>query len=326
MSKISIIIPVYKVEAFLGACLDSVLAQTYGDWEAICINDGSPDNCPKILEEYAQKESRIHVIHQENQGVAAARNRGLEVATGKYLAFLDSDDMLHPQFLELMIEAIQKTKVPMVWCAYEKVPETAKVPTDKDKKQPQEIKIYPDILSAYLQEKISSLSVISNKLYLAEPIKNLRFQAGLSVFEDMAYLIKALYLEEQAAFVPEKLLLYRMRAESITHTAFSEKKADDHLAGVQDLTAFFETKEMPEKTKAQLNKKLAKLCLKFCALVPYRQDKENCLRYWQKYASVLALLQEQGIYRPSALNARNRLKSYLFTRKHFNLLKLIIKL
>ena len=102
MPKISIIIPVYKVEEYLPACLDSVLAQTFTDWEAICVNDGSPDNCGAILAEYAQKDSRIKVISQENQGVSVARNKALENAQGEYISFLDSDDELAPTFLQKM--------------------------------------------------------------------------------------------------------------------------------------------------------------------------------------------------------------------------------
>ena len=99
--KISIIIPIYKVEKYLQSCLDSVLAQTFKDWEAICVNDGSPDNSGKILTEYAKKDPRIKIITQNNQGPSVARNNGLKQANGKYIFFLDSDDFIHPQLLEI---------------------------------------------------------------------------------------------------------------------------------------------------------------------------------------------------------------------------------
>lgn len=102
---ISIIIPVYKVEPYLRQCLDSVLAQTYPHWEAICINDGSPDNCGAILDEYAAKDSRFIVIHQENQGVSVARNRGLEIMQGKYVTFIDPDDWIEHDTLEHIYNA-----------------------------------------------------------------------------------------------------------------------------------------------------------------------------------------------------------------------------
>ena len=91
MPKISVIIPVYNVEKYLAECLTSVVNQTFKDIEIICVNDGSTDNSPKILKEFAQKDSRIKIINQENQGLSAARNTGLDVATGEYVSFIDSD-------------------------------------------------------------------------------------------------------------------------------------------------------------------------------------------------------------------------------------------
>ncbi len=106
--KVSVIIPVYNVEKYLRKCLDSVINQTYTNLEIICIDDGSPDNSGAILDEYAQKDSRIIVIHQENSGVSAARNRGLDIATGEYIAFVDSDDWLEPECYELAVAEFLK--------------------------------------------------------------------------------------------------------------------------------------------------------------------------------------------------------------------------
>lgn len=103
MPTFSIIVPVYKVESYLRRCIDSVLAQTYSNFELILVDDGSPDNCGAICDEYAEKDSRIHVIHQENGGLSAARNAGLDVATGKFIYFLDSDDAIRPNLLETVL-------------------------------------------------------------------------------------------------------------------------------------------------------------------------------------------------------------------------------
>ena len=92
---VSLIVPVYKSEATLGACLDSLLAQTEADIEIVCVNDGSPDNCAGILESYAARDARIRVIAQENQGLSAARNAGMDVARGRIIDFVDSDDTAH---------------------------------------------------------------------------------------------------------------------------------------------------------------------------------------------------------------------------------------
>ena len=94
---LSVIIPVYKVEQYLCRCIDSVLAQTYTDLEIILVDDGSPDGSGAICDEYAAKDSRIKVIHQKNAGVSAARNAGMDLASGEYLAFIDSDDFIEPE-------------------------------------------------------------------------------------------------------------------------------------------------------------------------------------------------------------------------------------
>ncbi|MDR0680178.1 MAG: glycosyltransferase [Puniceicoccales bacterium] len=106
--KISVIIPIYGVERYLERCLDSVLSQTFANFEVICVNDGSPDNCDKILAKYAKKDPRVSIITRKNQGLSMARNNGLKLARGKYIYFLDSDDHIHPQLLEITHHFIVK--------------------------------------------------------------------------------------------------------------------------------------------------------------------------------------------------------------------------
>jgi glycosyltransferase involved in cell wall biosynthesis len=103
---ISVIVPIYKVENYLPACLDSILNSTYKDIEVILVDDGSPDGCGAICDRYAEKDSRVRVIHQPNQGVSAARNAGLDAAKGEYIAFVDSDDVIHPQMMETLLKLI----------------------------------------------------------------------------------------------------------------------------------------------------------------------------------------------------------------------------
>ena len=113
---ISIIVPVYNTEKFIHKCLDSIAAQTYTNWEAILIDDGSPDSCGIICDEYAVKDKRFKVIHQENKGVVTARNNAIAKATGEYLAFVDSDDFIEPTMLEEMISVTIEKKTDIVWC------------------------------------------------------------------------------------------------------------------------------------------------------------------------------------------------------------------
>lgn len=108
---ISVIVPVYNVESYIHRCIDSILNQTYVNLEIILVDDGSPDNCGQICDEYAQKDNRIIVIHQSNGGLSVARNAGLNKCTGKYIGFVDSDDCIHPEMYERLYKDICKYQV-----------------------------------------------------------------------------------------------------------------------------------------------------------------------------------------------------------------------
>ena len=101
--KISVIVPIYKVENYLHRCVDSIINQTYTNLEIILVDDGSPDNCPMICDEYAKKDSRIRIVHKKNEGVAVARNVGIDIATGKYIMFVDSDDFIENDMIKSML-------------------------------------------------------------------------------------------------------------------------------------------------------------------------------------------------------------------------------
>lgn len=115
---VSIIVPVYGVEQYLSRCIDRILAQTYREFELILIDDESPDRCGEICDEYALRDCRIKVIHKKNGGVSAARNTGLDVAAGEYVAFCDSDDYWHPDYLQCMVEEARRTEADVVACNY----------------------------------------------------------------------------------------------------------------------------------------------------------------------------------------------------------------
>ncbi len=121
MPKISIIIPMYNVEKYLRRCLDSVLNQTFTDWTAICVDDGSPDKSGEIAEEYAARDKRFIVIHKENGGLSDARNAGMPYARGEYIMYLDSDDFIHPQTMEIAYNAIKKNKSDIVSFQYDRI-------------------------------------------------------------------------------------------------------------------------------------------------------------------------------------------------------------
>lgn len=133
---ISVIIPVYNVEKYLHRCLDSVIEQTYKNLEVILIDDGSTDHSGEICDDYAAKDVRIHVIHQENQGVSAARNKGLDTAKGEYIAFVDSDDYILPEMYAKMLECIIENNVDFCVCQWQYEYADGRQVVQKDKIDP----------------------------------------------------------------------------------------------------------------------------------------------------------------------------------------------
>ena len=118
MPKISVIIPVYNVEKYLSQCLDSILNQTFKDFECICVNDGSTDKSLAILQEYVNKDDRIKIINQENKGLSGARNSALKIVNGKYITFIDSDDFVTIDYLEKLINIAEKEDSDIVYCRH----------------------------------------------------------------------------------------------------------------------------------------------------------------------------------------------------------------
>ena len=116
MPRLSIIVPVYKVEKYIHKCVDSILNQTFTDFELILVDDGSPDNCGRICDEYAEKDSRVRVIHKENGGLSDARNYGIDAAEGSILGFVDSDDMIDNDMYDQMIRFLDNNELDIVCC------------------------------------------------------------------------------------------------------------------------------------------------------------------------------------------------------------------
>ena len=203
MSKISVVIPVYNVEGYLCRCLDSVLSQTFKDFELILVDDGSMDNCGLICDEYANNDERITVLHQENQGQAKARNVALDwiFANSKceYITFIDSDDWVHPQYLELLYKANELFGTSISQClhietdgAVEKKPITdEQIIVITAEKQ------YIEWYSAYMWGKLYSKSVW----------KNVRFSEG-HLYEDVEIWYKILFSQEKISLVKKPLYYY----------------------------------------------------------------------------------------------------------------------
>ena len=124
---ISVIVPVFKVEAYLAKCIESIRCQTYSNFELILVDDGSPDGSPQICDDYAAVDDRIRVIHKNNRGLSSARNAGLDIAQGEFICFIDSDDYIKPEYLETLLTLQRKNNADLVICEYDYVEKNGNV-------------------------------------------------------------------------------------------------------------------------------------------------------------------------------------------------------
>ena len=216
MPELSIIVPVYKVEKYLPRCIDSILAQTFGDFELILIDDGSPDGCGRICDEYARKDKRIVVIHQKNMGVSAARNAGLDIARGRYIGFVDSDDWIEPRMYEVMMDAIRENGADMAVCGVRYA--------DEDGKFTRADRLSEGVYSrAGLLEDVFAMpnrlgGGCCNKVFDASKIASVRFKVGMTIAEDALYLFDCFMRIDGAVKIGDALYNVYERCGSATRT------------------------------------------------------------------------------------------------------------
>ncbi len=219
---ISIIVPVYKSEKTLAGCLESLLAQTVREIEIICVIDGSPDSCGDICDGFAAKDGRIKVIKRRNGGVSSARNRGIEEAAGEYLAFVDSDDTVEPDYCEKLLTAVENTGADLVICGFHHW----YIGRDVEKKPPvlgtfSTKEFEGEFLALY---QAGYLNMPWNKLYKRE--KAGAFPLDLSLGEDLLFNMNYLEGCERITVIPDMLLHYIQEDNGKT---LSSKKRDDKL-------------------------------------------------------------------------------------------------
>lgn len=237
---ISVIIPVYKVEKYLCRCVDSVLAQTYANMEIILVDDGSPDNCPVMCDEYARQDSRVKVIHQENAGLSGARNAGIDMAQGQWLAFVDSDDYLAADFLERLYQACVDTGSSLSVCRWEYVRgETI------SEHGTGETRVYTgrEMLANLYVPDGAYFVVAWNKLYRKELFEDIRYPLG-RIHEDEATTYRIYDKVKKAAYVDRSLYGYFVTPVSITR-GFNPKRMD-WVTAVAERLDFFEQKGYTE--------------------------------------------------------------------------------
>ncbi len=227
MDKVSIIIPVYNVEKYLPECLESVLSQTYKQWEAILVDDGSKDSSGHICDRYAQLDARFRVIHQNNSGAASAKNTGLDNVNGDYIAFIDSDDFVEPHWLERLLTVAQKENADIVEYEFDK-----KYKTHTEKVNHGSKAIDRFTAHSYLEQYLNiwSNSLFCNKLLRKEVVGEIRFRRERRCIDDEFFTYKVLSQAKKIVRIPDVLYHYRQRASSAVYSERNQKQiADDAL-------------------------------------------------------------------------------------------------
>lgn len=280
---ISVVIPVYKVEGYLERCVMSVINQTYKNLEIILVDDGSPDKCGKLCDEFALKDSRIKVIHKENGGLSDARNAGIDIAKGKYITFIDSDDYVKETYAEYLYSLVKEFKTRMAIALHEAVYETGRVlkwdtgeRISMDAEKCMERILYHDVLDISAWGKLYELSLF----------ENVRYPKG-KLFEDAGTTYKLIIQCDKIACGFESQYYYMIRKGSIVTGSFNKSKLD--MLEMTDQMAETLREKYPALEDAILRRQVYARFTTLRQLVEsdvrYRDKEKELIRYIKKNAS-----------------------------------------
>lgn len=235
---ISIIIPVYNTEKYLRKCLNSIISQTYQNWEAIVVNDGSTDNCRSICDEYSIKDRRFKIIHKKNQGVSVARQTGLDNCTGNYVIHCDPDDWIEPTMIEELVKIVNRDKSDMVICDYYEEKRSGSSYIQQDITSPISSK---QILTKIITHKLHGNCW--NKLIKREHCSEISFTpTNLYCYEDELFIIRLLLKELKISYYSKALYHYKTdNNTSLTHNA--DKRIESKIKEIAELEKIIDIKE-----------------------------------------------------------------------------------
>lgn len=234
---VSVIVPVYKVEPYLNKCVQSVIDQTYANLEILLVDDGSPDNCPAMCDEWAKKDLRIQVIHQKNAGVSAARNAGIAIAKGEWVAFADSDDYVAPEWIELLLHNVVQNDCELSICSVhleydknfvgprERSGKAANALTLWNREEATRNVLLPNDIQGFLWNKLFRLSIIRQN--------NLLLQSTIAICEDLLFVCTYLQFCTKIVYTPQEAYTYVQYAMSAVHKELFSKEYN-----VKSLTPF----------------------------------------------------------------------------------------
>lgn len=211
---ISVIIPVYNVEQYLEDCINSILGQSYSDLQIILIDDGSEDISGELCDRFAERDKRIQVIHQKNQGVAVARNTGLQIARGSYIGFVDPDDVIHPRMYEFLLQALNNNNADVAICHELAFEGENCAFSDYSEMHIEDVENTQQLVAHFMDDWTGPVNFVWNKLYKRDILRDLQFPIG-RLMEDVYFSADALCRVSKAVWIKECLYGYRQRKGSI---------------------------------------------------------------------------------------------------------------
>ncbi|SMP47318.1 glycosyltransferase family 2 protein [Fibrobacter sp. UWB10] len=241
---VSVVVPVYKVERYLENCIKSILNQSFKDFELILVDDGSPDNCGELCDFFARKDPRIRVVHQKNGGLSKARNSGIDIATGDYLTFIDSDDFVFPNYLEILVKTSVAYGADLSVCGYCRCKENDSMKTIEESLHNSVELFHDDKMNVFFTTKKIGTTAWG-KLYKKKLFKHLRFPIGR--YNEDAFTTYLTIHEANLICVCSYIgYVYRENEQSIMNESYSMRKMDSVDASVE--RALFIEKNYPDLT------------------------------------------------------------------------------
>lgn len=259
--KVSVIVPCYNVEKYIEDCIVSLIKQTFKDIEIICVDDGSVDSTPKILESFAELDKRVKVIFQENSGVSSARNAGVQLAKGEYITFLDSDDWVNESYIDKLYDSITRNNADIA--VSEMIRKRPK--TEKYRLHFEEEKIYTDLQEKIDVCRIPSCCYICGKLFNKKFIENAPFKTGV-YYEDVIWLPEIIKAAKLLVVVPKTYYYYRVNNNSIVKSVQSVQKQHDSYTAKKYIVRFFEENDLKLSERAKNVTKYIKYLFKIPVL------------------------------------------------------------
>lgn len=311
MPKITVIVPVYKVEQYIHRCVESILQQSFCDFDLVLVDDGSPDSCGVICDEYAGRDSRIHVIHQKNGGLSAARNTGIEWAfansDSEWLSFIDSDDWVHKDYLSILLSAAKKNSVHFAACG--SYP-TAEFCEDKDV-------IHAEIQRMNAEDAFcdhhAKCMPAWGKIIKKDLFSDMCFPVG-KLNEDAYITHLLLFSGEKVVVCAEKLYYYYSNPTSITRAKWSDRKLDGIEAHEQRLQ-FFKENHYQKAYRRELEIYIEELTVRIIHLLETRQSPDGHMDALRTMQSKLRFALQKARKEKAITTDRELMWSYLFAMR-----------